>query len=354
MSLPQKLKIGPLEFSTPILFAPLAGYSDFAFRMSLRELGGLGFAYTEMLSPASLLIGKARRLKSLTATSAEDFPLGHQIYGAHYDTLCAGAVLLEQRGAMLIDINMGCPQRKISVQGAGAGLLRDPKEAIRIAAGVVKSVHIPVTVKLRLGWDTENLVAHEMVPELEAAGVAAITIHGRTRCQGFSGEADLQGIRTVVQAAKQIPMIGNGDITSPAAALRMFEVTGCSGIMLGRGPLKNPWLIRDIWNELQGLPAAPPPDRADWVNFASAHFERMIELYGPIGATRLYRKWIPQYLRRMLAGRRHLVEMMQLEDAVEMKHAIEALREIRSVEVPERKAELPEVDDAESAMLDLE
>ncbi len=348
MSLPLTLNIGPLAFDTPILFAPLAGYSDFAFRMSLRALGGLGFAYTEMLSPASLLIGKARRLKSLTATSADDWPLGHQIYGAHYDTLCAGAVLLEQRGARLIDINMGCPQRKISVQGAGAGLLRDPKEAIRIAAGVVNAVSIPVTVKLRLGWDTENLVAHEMVPELEAAGVAAITIHGRTRCQGFSGEADLQGIRTVVQAAKRIPMIGNGDITSPAAALKMFEVTGCSGIMLGRGPLKNPWLIRDIWNEMRGEPAAPPPTRAEWVDFAGAHFERMIELYGPLGATRLYRKWIPQYLRRMLSGRRHLVEMMQLEDAVEMQHAIEALREIRDIEAPERKTELLPLEPAEA------
>jgi nifR3 family TIM-barrel protein len=351
MSLPQTLTIGPLTFDTPILFAPLAGYSDFAFRMSLRALGGVGFAYTEMLSPASLLIGKAQRLKSLTATSAEDLPLGHQIYGAHYDTLCAGAVLLEQRGAQLIDINMGCPQRKISVQGAGAGLLRDPKEAIRIAAGVVRSVRIPVTVKLRLGWDTETLVAHDMVPELEAAGVAAITIHGRTRCQGFSGEADLQGIRTVVQAAKRIPVIGNGDIASPAAARRMFEVTGCAGIMLGRGPLKNPWLIRDIWNELRGLPAEPPPGRDEWIDFAGAHFERMIELYGPLGATRLYRKWIPQYLRRMLAGRRHLVEMMQLEDAVDMRHAIESLRKIRSIESPDRT---PEPDETALALADAE
>ncbi len=339
MNLPQKLNIGPLEFRTPILFAPLAGYSDLAFRMSLRELGGLGFAYTEMLSPASLLIGKARRLKSLTATSTDDQPLGHQIYGAQYDTLCAGAVLLAQRGAQLIDINMGCPQRKISVQGAGAGLLRDPKEAIRIAAGVVQSVKIPVTVKLRLGWDTENLVAHTMVPELEAVGVAAITIHGRTRCQGFSGEASLQGIRTVVQAAQRIPVIGNGDITSPAAALKMFKETGCAGIMLGRGPLKNPWLIRDIWNEIQGIPALPPPSRDEWINFAGTHFERMIELYGPLGATRLYRKWIPQYLRRMLADRRHLVEMMQIEDAVEMQQAIEALRNVRSMEIPEPHVE---------------
>jgi nifR3 family TIM-barrel protein len=282
-----------------------------------------------MLSPASLLIGKARRLKTLTATSTEDWPLGHQIYGAHYDSLCAGAVLLAQRGAQLIDINMGCPQRKISVQGAGAGLLRDPKEAIRIAAGVVKSVRVPVTVKLRLGWDTEHLVAHEMVPELEAAGVAAITIHGRTRCQGFAGTADLNGIRTVVQAARRIPVIGNGDITSPAAARHMFEFTGCAGIMLGRGPLKNPWLIRDIWNDLQELPPLPPPDRSAWIDFAVTHFERMIELYGPISATHLYRKWIPQYLRKLLAGRKHLVEMMQLEDAVEMRQAIEALRELK-------------------------
>ena len=325
MSFPLKLKIGPLEFETPILFAPLAGYSDLACRVGLRRIGGVGLAYTEMLSPACLIQNKAKKLKTLIATTDEDTPLGYQIYGAHNDTLCQAAVLLEQRGAKLVDINMGCPQRKISANGSGAGLLRDPEAAVRIATNVVKSVSIPVTVKLRLGWDIQKLVAHEMVPGLEEGGVAAITIHGRTRSQGYTGQADLDEIRKVVQAAKRIPVIENGDVTSPSAARRMFEETGCAAIMIGRGALKNPWLIRDIWNDIRGLPPEPPPSREDLIRYAQAHFDRMVDLYGPKGATLLYRKWIPQYLRRALAGRQHLVEMMQIGDAGPMRDALKAL-----------------------------
>jgi len=336
MSIPASFRIGPLEFESPVLFAPLAGYSDFAFRMSLRELGGVGFAYTEMLSPSSLLMNKARKLKTLIATSEADTPLGYQIYGTNADTLAKAADWLEKHGARLVDINMGCPQRKISHHGAGAGLLRNPEEAIRIAAHVVKSVSIPVTVKLRLGWDLQTLVAHEMVPRLEEAGVAAITIHGRTRSQGYAGQADLDQIRKVVHAATRVPVIGNGDVTSPATARTMFSETGCSAIMIGRGAIKNPWLLRDIRNDLQGLPPSPQPTRDDWVRFALGHFDRMVELYGPKGASLLYRKWIPQYLRRLLAGRQHLVSMMMIEEAELMRKAIEELFEIRPMEVPAR------------------
>ena len=325
MSTPSRLVIGDLTFDPPLLVAPMAGYSDLAFRMSVRPLGGVGLAYTEMLSPASLLQGKGKRKNILLATCDEDRPLGYQIYGAHASTLCDAARLLAASGVKLIDINMGCPQRKISGNGAGAGLLRDPEEAVRIAASVVKSVTVPVTVKLRLGWDLDRLVAHEMVPGLEEAGVAAITIHGRTRGQGYTGKADLDEIRKVVQAARRVPVIGNGDITSPEAARRMFETTGCAGLMIGRGLLANPWLVRDIWRDLQGLPPAPAPTRMDRLEYMRAHFERMLQLYGPAVGTILYRKWIPQYGRKLLRGRQHMVELLQITEADEMRRAMEAL-----------------------------
>jgi nifR3 family TIM-barrel protein len=303
----------------------MAGYSDLAFRSGMRELGGVGLAFTEMLSPGSLLQGKGQKRKTLLATCDSDQPLGHQIYGSHEGNLCLAAQWLADRGARLIDINMGCPQRKISTHGAGAGLLRDPEQAIRIAAAVVKSVSIPVTVKLRLGWDHERLVAHEMVPGLEAAGVAAITIHGRTRGQGYTGKADLAEIRRVVQAARHIPVIGNGDVTSPQAARHMFETTGCSAIMIGRGALANPWLVRDIARDLKGLPPLPPPERHERLAFALTHFERVVELYGPAGGAILFRKWIPQYVRRLTHGRPHMVELLQIDNADTLRAALVAL-----------------------------
>jgi nifR3 family TIM-barrel protein len=319
------LQIANMRLDSPILLAPLAGYSDLAFRSTIRELGGIGIAFTEMIAPASLLQGKSRKLKPLLATNETDHPLGHQIYGSRKDHLCQGAQWLADHGARLIDINMGCPQRKISSHGAGAGLLRDPEQAISIAAAVVKSVTIPVTVKLRLGWDHDRLVAHEMIPGLEDAGVSAVTIHGRTRGQGYTGKADLTEIRRVVEAAKRVPIIGNGDVTSPDAARQMFTATHCAGIMIGRGALSNPWLIRDIWRSLNGLPLIPPPDRQERLTFAMTHFERMVALYGPSGATLLYRKWIPQYLRRLTRSRQHMVELLQIADADTMRAALASL-----------------------------
>lgn len=325
MTLPASLTIGGLTFRPPVVLAPLAGYSDLAFRMGQRAFGGVGLAVTEMLSPASLLQGKGTKRKLLLATCEEDRPLSYQIYGARACDLCAAARWLEDHGVPMIDINMGCPQRKISHNGAGAGLLRDPAEAVRMAAEVVKTVRIPVTVKLRLGWTKEQLVAHEMVPGLEDAGVAAITIHGRTRCQGYTGEADRAAIRRVVEAARRIPVIANGDVTSPAAARRLFTETGCAGIMIGRGALSNPWLLRDIHRDLQGLPPLPPPSWAECMAYMRAHFERMIDLYGPGVGTVLYRKWIPLYVRRWLNNRQRMVSWLQVEDPDVMRGLMDEL-----------------------------
>ncbi len=325
MTIPAQVDIAGLSVTPAILLAPMAGYSDLAFRMSLRELGGVGLAFTEMLSPASLLQGKGNKRKTLLATCPADQPLGHQIYGSHAGSLSKAAQWLSGNGATLIDINMGCPQRKISSHGAGAGLLREPEEAIRIAESVVQAAGVPVSVKLRLGWDHNRLVAHEMIAGLENAGVAAITIHGRTRGQGYTGKADLDEIRRVVQAARRVPIVGNGDITSPESARAMYNFTGCAAIMIGRGALSNPWLIRDIARDLANQPPLPAPSREERVAFALTHFERMVDLYGARGATLLYRKWIPQYLRRLLNDRQHMVALLQLECPETMRRSLTAL-----------------------------
>ena len=325
MNPPARLTIGALTFEPPVLLAPMAGYTDLPFRAGIRALGGVGLAYTEMLSPASLTLGKSRKRATLLATNEADRPIAYQIYGSRVAPLCDAARWLQDHGARLIDINMGCPQRKISTHGAGAGLLRDPGAAVRIAAEVVKSVRIPVTAKLRLGWDHTRLVARDMTPALEDAGIAAITIHGRTRSQGYSGEADLAEIAAVVAAARRVPVIGNGDVTSPETARRLFDQTGCSAIMIGRGILRHPWLIREISNDLRGLPPAPAPTRAERIQFMRDHFERMVTLYGAQGGCLLYRKWIPLYVRPLLSGRPQMVEWLRVEDPDRMRQLMAGL-----------------------------
>ncbi len=314
------LQIGDLRLESSVILAPMAGYTDLPFRLSVRSLGGLGLAFTEMLNPDSLIHAKSRKKLALIATSPEDRPLGYQIYGKEPDRLVAGAQWLETQGAKLLDINMGCPQRKISGRGAGAGLLRTPEKAVEIARRVVESVRVPVTVKIRLGWETNTAV--DLAVQLEQAGVAAITVHGRTRAQGFAGRSDCDGIRSVVVKITKIPVVANGDVVSVESARDLFKKTGCAGIMIGRCALKDPWLIRDIVRDLAGQAPLPSPSREERVDFMMRHFERSTELYGEKDTVFLFRKWVPQYLKGLEIGREVLAELQQIADATEWKRRV--------------------------------
>ena len=319
------LTIGPLTLASPVLLAPMAGYTDLPFRLCLRSYGRLGLAYTELINPHSLLRGGGRRRAQLLATEAEDAPLGWQIYGSDVEMLCEAARALEGQGAPLIDVNMGCPERKISGGGAGAGWLRTPAAAVAAAARVVAAVKIPVTVKLRLGWDATALVAAGMLPGLEDAGVAAVTVHGRTRTQAYTGQADLEAIRSCVAAARRMPVIGNGDIVSVASARQMLAVTGCAGLMVGRGALARPWLIRDIARDLAGEAAEPTDERAGRIAFLAMHLDRMLAFYGSEGGVRLFRKWIPQYVRGLVPHRRDLPALFQIAEESALREALAGL-----------------------------
>ena len=319
------LALGSLTIWPPVLLAPMAGYSDLPFRISIRELGGLGMAYTEMLSPKSILFGGGRKRKAILGTCPEDRPLGYQLYGHEAAILAEAARWLVQRGAELIDLNMGCPQPKIAGRGAGGGLLKDTARALDVARQVVAAVRVPVTAKLRLGWDASSHVADRLAKDLEQAGVAAITVHGRTCGQKYLGHASWQGIREVVQAVERIPVIGNGDLTSPEAARRMIEETGCAGVMLARGALKDPWLIRDIGRDLSGEPPLPPPTHADRVVFMRQHFERNLAHHGEDGGVVMFRKWIPQYARAVNIERQHMVKMLRICDLGEMREELSRL-----------------------------
>lgn len=317
----QALQLDDLTLESPVLMAPMAGYTDLPFRVGLRSLGGVGLAFTEMLCPDTLLHGKPSSVNPLVATCEEDQPLGYQVYGKDPELVARAAKWVEDYGARLVDINMGCPQKQLSAKGRGAGLLRTPDLAMEIVRHVRDNVRIPVTVKLRLGWDNTETAA-ALATRFEDLGVAAITVHGRTRMQGFSGTVNLDAIRTVVESVKTIPVIANGDVVSVATAREMFERTKCAGIMLGREPLKNPWLIRDIARDLRGESPLPPPSMEERVEFMTKHFERLLAFSGEPVAVIRFRKWIRLYLRGIPIDRALLARLMQITTAEDWRREV--------------------------------
>ncbi len=325
LQLPTTLRFGDLALETSILLAPMAGFTGLPFRMALRQLGGLGMAYAEMVNPQSVLWGGGKRRQEILATAPEDRPLGYQIYGTDPELMAETARWLQDHGALLIDINMGCPRREITSSGAGSALLKNPAEAVRIAERVVASVSVPVTVKLRLGWEPKSLVAPDLARELERVGVAAIAVHGRTRAQAFTGEVDLEGIRQVVEAVERIPVIGNGDVTSREAGLRMLRETGCAGIMVARGAVRDPWLIRDLWQAVRGLPPLPEPTRAERIQLLRELFEGCVHHHGEKHAAPAFRKWIPDAVRQLHLGREAMLRLLRINAVPEMRGALAEL-----------------------------
>src|SRR5579871_3531009 len=226
------MRIGSLELASNLFLSPLAGYTNLPFRLVVREIGGVGLCTTDLVNARSLLEKNPKALK-LIETNAADSPLAVQLFGSVPEEMRDAAVYLESIGIASVDINMGCPVRKVCRVGGGSAMMTDLARTSALVKGMVEAVKIPVTAKMRLGWDDENLTAPDLAMALEDAGVSAIFVHGRTREQGFSGTVKLHGIRAVVQAVKTIPVIGNGDITTPEAANMMFDETGCAGVSIG-------------------------------------------------------------------------------------------------------------------------
>jgi len=245
------LQIGTLTLPSRIIQSPLAACSDLPFRLIARERG-LGFCFLEMVSAQSLTRENAKTRRMLV-TTPEDRPLGAQLIGCDPGMMAEGAAILEELGFGLIDMNLGCPVKKVVSNGEGSALLKDPDKAeavFRAVRGAVKK--IPVTVKMRKGFqDPSGDEAAEMARRAEASGLSAVTVHGRTQAQQYGGKADWEAIGKVKRAVK-IPVIGNGDVLTPGDAKRLFEVSGCDGIMIGRGGLGNPWIYRNLDSVLSG------------------------------------------------------------------------------------------------------
>lgn len=281
------------------MISPLAGYTNLAFRRVCRALGGVGLGTTDLVSARGIVFKSPRSLQ-LTETAPDDKPFAVQIFGGDPILMRDAAQYLESMGTVdSIDINMGCPVSRITGTGAGSAMMCRPSETTDLVRSVVEAVRIPVTVKMRLGWDETQITAPEFAREFEQIGVAAIAIHGRTRAQGFSGTVNLEGIRQVVEAVDKIPVIGNGDVRTVADAARMFEVTGCHAISIGRGALANPWIFRQL-TEWEATGSYGPPgtfnDRLGLLRKQLGYYEQQ---QGIDRAIRLFRRMAHWYLKSM-------------------------------------------------------
>jgi tRNA-dihydrouridine synthase B len=295
----QPLQIGNVRLANNLLLAPIAGYCDVSFRLVARSCGDVGLACTDLLSPEGVLRENQHSM-SLAATCAEDSPLAYQLYGSATDRMCEAARWAEDRGAHVVDINMGCPVDKVTKRDGGSKLLCDPDRTLRMVEKIKASLkNVPLTCKLRLGWDDTCIVAPKLAAQLENAGVSLVTIHGRTTEMRFSGQARLDGIAEVVAAVKHIPVIGNGDIRTPQDARHMIEYTRCAGVMIGRGALSMPWIFRDTWSFLTTGVVPPTPSIERKCQLMLNHFRYLAEYRNERAAVCEFRKRVSWYAKQM-------------------------------------------------------
>jgi tRNA-dihydrouridine synthase B len=292
------MNIGSLHLNDNIFLAPMAGVTDLPFRTIVRELG-CGLAFTEMVS-ANGIIRRMNKTCRYLESSPADHPLGVQLFGSDPETLAEAARIVTGMGVELLDLNMGCPVKKVIKSGSGVALMRDPRRVDSILHAIRKSTPLPLTVKIRAGWRHSEINALEIGRIAQECGVDAIILHPRTADQGFSGAADWSLI-TLLKRELRIPVVGSGDVRSPGDAARMFQETGCDGIMVGRGALGNPWLIGNIISYLSGGDPTLPSfgEREEVIR---RHLEFSVDYHGENVGTRDFRKHLLWYTKGLRGG----------------------------------------------------
>lgn len=298
------MKIGDIDLGKkPILLAPMEDVTDASFRIVCKKFGA-DMVYTEFI-PSDGLIRDAAKAIAKMKTSAEEAPIGIQIYGNDPDAMVEAAKMADNasqiaggHGCDIIDINFGCPVSKIAGRGAGSGMMREPDKMVQITKAIVEAVHKPVTVKTRLGWDDNSKIIVELAERLQDTGIKALTIHGRTRCQMYKGEADWTLIGEVKNNPRMyIPIIGNGDINSPQKAKEFFDRYGVDGIMVGRASFGHPWIFREIKHFLETGEELPPMSVNDRVALAKWHLKLSVNLKGPVTGVLEMRRHLSCYFK---------------------------------------------------------
>lgn len=334
------MRFGPLTLSSNLFLSPLAGYTNLPFRLVVREIGGVGLCTTDLVNARSLLEKRDKAFK-LIETNAADQPLAVQLFGSVPEEMRDAAVMLEARGVHSIDINMGCPVKKVVKIGGGSAMMTELDKTSALVKGMVDAVKIPVTAKMRLGWDDQNITAPDLARALEDVGVAAIFVHGRTREQGFTGTVNLVGIRAVAQAVKKMPVIGNGDVTTPQAAKHMLDETGCAGVSVGRGAFYDPWIFKRTKHYLETAELLPEPSFAERVRVLRRHFDLMIEVFGEELGCRMFRKVAPWYAKRFGPAGEFNKRVVRIATRADFEATVEFYLNWRKQFVDERGELLP-------------
>lgn len=274
------MKIGTLDLGKePLLLAPMEDVTDPSFRILCKEYGA-DMVYTEFVNSDGLVHGAGSSLQKL-AIREEERPVGIQLYGQNIDSMVEGAKMIVEAKPDVLDLNFGCPVKKIAGRGAGAGMLRDIPKMLEMVAAIVRVSNVPVTVKTRLGWDETSIVIDTLAEQLQDVGIVALTIHGRTRCQLYTGKADWEAIARVKSNPRlRIPIVGNGDITDGPGAAKAFREYGVDGVMIGRASFGRPWVFSDVKHYLSAGTPAPPMDIAHRVELARRHLALSLAVKG--------------------------------------------------------------------------
>lgn len=323
-------KIGNIEIENNVVLAPMAGVCNSAFRKIIKEMG-CSLVFAEMISDKGMIYNSKKTKEMLYFEECER-PIAQQIFGSDKDTFVEAAKMVyDIMKPDIIDINMGCPVPKVAVKSqAGAALLKSPDKIRDIVSAVVESIPVPVTVKIRSGWDSNSINAVEVAKICEEAGASAITVHGRTRSQGYSGKADLDIIKAVKESVS-IPVIGNGDVVSIDTAKKMLEYTGCDAIMIGRGVLGNPWLIREIVTYLKSGKIIPKPTYEEKINMCFHHMEYLMKIKNEKVAVLEMRSHASWYIKGMPMAQTIKDEIFKAKTSEELKKILDNyLKELKN------------------------
>lgn len=318
----QTLKIGDVSLKNNLLLAPMAGVTDLPFRLLCKEQGA-GLLCMEMVSAKAIYFNNKNTEELLTIDDREP-PVSLQLFGSDPDIISEMAKKIENRPFSILDINMGCPVPKVAGNGEGSALMKNPKLVEEIVSKTAKAIKKPVTVKIRKGFDDEHINAVEIARIAESAGAAAVAVHGRTREQYYSGKADWDIIRQVKEAVK-IPVIGNGDVTSPEAARQLMETTGCDGIMIGRGAQGNPWIFRQILHWMETGEEEPKPDLEEVKAMILRHARMLVEYKGAYTGIREMRKHVAWYTAGYPNSAKLRARVNEIESLEALEHLIQGI-----------------------------